>query len=183
VRTLKNKLIAAACVSAVVLVTAIVAPHRGEAQFTSPVRVMNTSDGPALTRDVDNPARQPLSLTVTANISANTIGRTASTPVLAAGRRYVIESVSVYSLMTKGTDANWVATASVSSGGTLFNANFAVPNVLPGFNGGNEDIFAVTQPVHLSPDANTSISVGMQRVGGAGAGDVTFTLTGYSVVQ
>jgi hypothetical protein len=182
-RNFKNYLTPATCVVLTAAVLTLISPRRSEAQFASPVRVMNTSDGPALTRDVDNAARQPFSLTMSPHLINNSIGVSTGTANLAAGRRYVIESVSVYSLITKGTDPNWVATVSANSGGTFFSANFAVPNVLPGFNGGVQDIFAVTQPVHLTSDPNTSIGIGMQRVGSVGGGDVTFTLTGYSVTQ
>jgi hypothetical protein len=71
---------------------ALVSPRRSEAQFASPVRVMNTSAAPALNSRIDDPGRIPF----IAGFSNSCSGSLCSTTFLSvpAGHRVVIEHVS-----------------------------------------------------------------------------------------
>ena len=167
----------------IALVVALVAPQSTRAVVATMVNVVNDKTNPVPNRDVDNPAREPFVLTEVINLTNGSISAFAGTDNLPTGRKYVILSVSVSAYVTKGADPNWVGGVGVTSAGQGAQVLFSVPNVAPGFNGGTQDIFAVTQPVYLAPDAGTNLTVAVDRVGGTGAGSILFTLTGYSVAE
>jgi len=148
------------------------------------VQIGNSATSPVLVRDVDNPARQPFTLSFNIPIRDNDSAAFASL-TLETGRRFVILSVSVAGFVKKGTNTNWFASVLMKSSGGVADVgvSFPVPNVLPGFGGGVLDLFGATQPVYITPDPGTAIEVGIQRIGITGAGDIRFTLTGYSVAE
>jgi hypothetical protein len=58
---------------------------------------------PALVRDVDNGALQPFRTLLSSSLAANETQKTVDGPVVPAGKRLVIENVSVW-IFTNGTD-------------------------------------------------------------------------------
>jgi hypothetical protein len=91
-RNRKNYLLAAIGGFALIGVGTLLSPRRSEAQYSSPVRVMNTSAAPALNSRIDDPGRIPY----IAGFSNSCLGTNCSTTFLPvpAGHRVVIQSVS-----------------------------------------------------------------------------------------
>src|SRR5260370_15220841 len=91
-RNRKQYLFAAIGGLALVGVGALLSPRRGEAQFSSPVRVMNTSAAPALNSRIDDPGRIPYISPFSNGCSTTTCNYTF--PPVPAGPRVLIQHVS-----------------------------------------------------------------------------------------
>src|SRR5260370_33701963 len=89
----KRHLLTAAGVLAAVGITALFTARRIEAQYASPVKVMNVSPAPALTSSMDEPGRTPYFSRNAPNCSAVTYCVTLFAPV-PTGQRLVVTNVS-----------------------------------------------------------------------------------------
>jgi hypothetical protein len=91
-RNRKQYLFAAIGGLALVGVGTLLSPRRSEAQFSSPVRVMNTSAAPALNSRIDDPGRIPFLVLFSNGCSGTLCSYTF--PAVPAGHRVVIEHIS-----------------------------------------------------------------------------------------
>jgi hypothetical protein len=91
-RVNKNYWLAALGTLAVAGAMMLFSAHRIEAQFSQPVRVLNTSAGPVLNSRIDDPGRIPYIATVSPTCSGTTCAF--FFPAVQAGHRVVIEHVS-----------------------------------------------------------------------------------------
>ena len=69
-----------------------------------PVSPAQAQTRPALVRDVDNGALQPFRTLISSTLAANETSKFVDGPVVPAGKRLVIENVSIW-IVTEGTDA------------------------------------------------------------------------------
>jgi hypothetical protein len=88
----KKYLFAAIGGLALIGVGILLSPRRIEAQYSSPVRVLNTSAAPALTSKIDDPGRIPF-LTLFSNGCSGTLC-SYNFPAVPAGHRLVIQHIS-----------------------------------------------------------------------------------------
>jgi hypothetical protein len=91
-RNRKQYLFAAIGGLALVGVGTLLSPRRSEAQFSSPVRVMNTSAAPALNSRIDDPGRIPFLVLFSNGCSGTLCSYTF--PAVPAGHRVVIQHIS-----------------------------------------------------------------------------------------
>ena len=148
----------------------------------SNVNVVNTTASPVPVRDVDNPARQPFQAEVVGGFAdgASTTGDITIATV-PAGKRLVIEHVSVFGMMLRlqrlvasGTQMHEIGHTSRGHG---------PPISAQGSNAdGTLDYFIASQLVRFYADPGP-ISVFAERdsFGGANPDSVTFTISGYFV--
>jgi hypothetical protein len=118
----KNYWLAASGTLAVASAIMLFSAHRIEAQFSSPVRVLNTSSAPAINSAIDDPGRIPYQSTLFFNVSGTFNSFTFTFPAVPANHRLVVQRVGGYYLMNT---ANNLATLSLFAGGNLittFNA-------------------------------------------------------------
>ena len=97
--------------------------HRIEAQFSSPVRVLNTSSGPAITSHIDDPGRIPYQSSQTANCEGMT-QCFFQFPAVPANHRLVVQRVTGYYTMSAGSAP---ASLGLRSAGGGFVTNFLTP--------------------------------------------------------
>jgi hypothetical protein len=178
-RILKNRLIAAAGVSALVLVIAIVAPRRGEAQFASPVRVTNSLAQWVPNRDTDHPARNPFRKNFQLTIQNN--DRAGDIRNVPLGFRLVVETFSANVQVPVGEKVQLEFTSTVTSNGTAVASDTAVPAFFQGTFGG-VDFFFANQPmrIYVDPTGNT-LSVSVRKTTANGTGFADITISGYLV--
>src|SRR5260370_10996801 len=91
-RNRKNYLFTAAGAFALIGVGALVSPRRSEAQYSSPVRVLNPSTAPVLNSRIDDPGRIPYQSKLLNTCSGGSCDFTFG--AVPAGHRLVIQHVS-----------------------------------------------------------------------------------------
>ncbi len=116
-RVNKNYWLAAGGTLAVAGAMIMFSAHRIEAQYSSPVRVMNTSSGPALNSSVDDPGRVAYQSGSFPNASPPTNSVTFNFPPVPANHRLVVQHLS--GNLTFSTNG----TAVIQSVGTNFFAS------------------------------------------------------------
>jgi hypothetical protein len=130
-RNRKQYLFAAIGGLALVGVGTLLSPRRSEAQFSSPVRVMNTSAAPALNSRIDDPGRIPFMESLS-NSCSNVTCAYNFQPV-PAGHRVVIQHVSGVLSFTSAPSFVGGSLLSTAGGAQLFfNLEAAAPtNQIP----------------------------------------------------
>src|SRR5260370_11411853 len=68
--------------------------HRIEAQYSTPVKVVNTTSAPVLGSSINEPGRIPYQATITNN-TCNGASCVFETPIVPAGRRLVVQQVGL----------------------------------------------------------------------------------------
>jgi hypothetical protein len=142
----KNYWLAASGTLAVAGAMMLFSAHRIEAQFSQPVRVLNTSAGPVLNSRIDDPGRIPYISFV--DITCPGAFCTFTFPAIPAGHRLVIQHVSgalSFNAPTGGTIFPFVSSANNAS------IQFSAPTA------GN--VAAFDQPVLYYVDAGQSAKV------------------------
>ncbi len=145
---------------------------------TSPalVKVLNTAAIPVLVRDVDNAARHAFQAQVVVSLSATTARNSAAITTVPAGKRLVIEYVSV--LASGPTGQRYQASIGVRQGTTAGLYFLALsPQGTFDFN----DQLIAGQPTRLYSDAGTSVGVELVRSATASTAFGIFTISGYLV--
>jgi hypothetical protein len=120
----KNYLFTAAGALAVIGASVLFSPRRSEAQFSSPVRVLNPSTAPVLNSPIDDPGRIPYQSTLLATCSGTTCNFTFG--AVPAGHRLVIQHVSTSISYTDSTTSGVYGVLEVAPG-SLALTNFGLP--------------------------------------------------------
>jgi hypothetical protein len=147
---------------------------------TSNVNVVNTPT----VKDADNPARQPFHASAYVGFSNGSASATATITTVPAGKRLIIEHVSVYGQMLVGQTMRRAAI-----GTSLLNYNdggyvFDDLTVSPQGSDGVKDYFVASQDVRLYADPGTQVLGTAIRNSTAGANPdtaVQFSISGYLV--
>ena len=151
---LKRFLLPAMCALAAAAAVMFLTPHRGEAQYSSPVR---------LVRNDENPARQPFvaSGQVDSLVGLN-IGKLSPTVPLAVGQRLIIENVSAQCTGSPGT--RFVAAVTATTGGVT--TSHFVPTFFQGTFSGS-DVSSAGQQVRLYADPGSTVYFAPARHNGS----------------
>jgi hypothetical protein len=140
------------------VITSLINPSSAQAQFSNPVRVLNTPTQPVPNRDVDQPARQAFDAQATVAIPANAFGGSATFNfTIPAGKRAVVEYVSLLGELPTGQQV-----ALFRLQGVLNNqgTEHYVP-VIKQVTGASLDRFVAGQPVTIYADPSLiSVEVG-----------------------
>jgi hypothetical protein len=147
--------------------------HRIEAQYSTPVKVLNTSAGPVLNSRIDDPGRVPYLASINPNCSAGFLCDF-NFPTVQAGRRVVIQQVSA--LLSFGSNPTGVFGSVITPGAQI---DFNSP---PTSNG---TVAQFGQPLLCYFDAGQSPTVRLYSGGGSAAapfsGAQLLTLAGYEL--
>jgi hypothetical protein len=135
---------------------------------------------PALVRDVDNGALQPLRTLINVSLAANETFKTVNGPVVPAGKRLVVENVSVW-ILTQGTDSAtgiWLTapTASPPTYALMDPASTERKNV-----GGTDFVTAYNRVVKLYFDPGETVQAQVFFLGTSGIKIANLYLNGYYV--
>lgn len=139
--------------------------HRIEAQYSSPVRVLNTSSGPAITSTIDDPGRIPYQSSQTAICSGTNVCAF-TFPAVPANHRLVVQRVTGY---YPGISANAPARLLLTSG------TFATVRITPSNSFANLFDIAVLSYFDAGQQPETIATVESGTYGGTS----TSTLIGY----
>jgi hypothetical protein len=169
--------IATACGLAAVLLTLVLIPRRTEAQFTSPVRVYNTT--PQAIPVVTGPGGTPFTLE-DHFVIPNSLTAGQGTPFTASSTHpLVIEQISWLGAVSTGQFLT--GTINCLSAGVAATFYFQVPRFAPTTNGQDQIIGLI--PLRIYCDANASVQVGAFRSASTDAGGFnygnTYVLSGY----
>lgn len=147
-----------------------------------PVTVENTTADPLPTRDVDNPARQPVTfhLSELANEGQASAGLSSGfTPP--AGKRLVVEFVSGFLSLPTGQNA-FAEIFSIGPNGGFFHALVPVATGdFPAF--ARPNIFSMSQQLRLYSESSGPLQIGFTRNGTTGTALLQLTFSGYLVAQ
>ena len=157
----------------------LVVPHRAEAQKPpSDVVVINNPTTPVPTRDVDNPATQPIQVQAVAGVGTLTGPANFVLFTVPAGKRLVVEHFS--------SEVGIASTASVNRYALVTDQNFAF--VAPAFHSpcgtcaGTTELFIASQPIRMYVDAGQALVVNITFSGAVGpSGFGFFSVSGYLV--
>jgi hypothetical protein len=146
------------------------------------------SANPVAVRDVDNSAREPFAARFSAPFSIGTIGIGVGpqAAIVPAGRRFVIEHVSVFVELPAGQKVSWVEVTTIAAtngGGTDIRPGGFVPTSFQATSGGF-DTFVGSEAMKLYADGGTyqpEILVNVQRDTAGAAGLVVAEVSGYLV--
>jgi hypothetical protein len=169
--------IAAACGLAAVVLTLVLTPRRTEAQFTSPVRVYNTT--PQAIPVVTGPGGMPFAYQ-DHFIIPNSLTAGQGTPVTPSSTHPVmIDQISW--LGSVSTGQSLTANLGCVSAGLQATYYFQIPRFAPANNGQDQIIGLL--PLRIYCDANSSITVGAFRSSATDAGGFnygnTYVISGY----
>jgi hypothetical protein len=121
----KNYWLAASGTIAVAGVIMLFSAHRIEAQYASPVRVLNTSSGPAITTVIDDPGRIPYLSGQSANLVGVQSSVTFTFPAVPANHRLVVQRIVGY----YGMSVNSATTSiTLQTTGNSFITNLFTPS-------------------------------------------------------
>lgn len=135
---------------------------------------------PALVRDVDNGALQPFRQPIFVSLSTTETFKSVNGPVVPAGKRLVIENVSIW-VLTSGTDAVtgvWltVPSASPPTFALMDPASTERKNV-----GGTSFVTAYNRVVKLYFDPGETVQAQVYFLGTSGPKNANLYLNGYYV--
>ncbi len=169
--------IAAACGLAAVVLTLVLIPRRTEAQFTSPVRVYNTT--PQAIPVVTGPGGMPF-VYQDHFIIPNSLTAGQGTPVTPSSTHpLIIDQISW--LGSVSTGQSLTATLFCVSAGTQVTYYFQIPRFAPANNG--QDQMVGLLPLRIYCDANSAVNVGAFRSSATDAGGFnygnTYVISGY----
>jgi hypothetical protein len=172
----KNALAAACGLTALVLILVLI-PRRTEAQFTSPVRVYNTT--PQAIPVVTGPGGTPFTLQ-DHFVIPNGLTSGQGTPFTASSTHLlVIEQISWLGAVSTGQSLS--ASINCLSAGVPATYYFPVPRFAPS-TGGQDQAIGLT-PLRIYCDANSSVQVAAFRSAATDAGGFnygqTYALSGY----
>ena len=91
---MRKYLFGIAAAMAVAGLISLVTARRIEAQYSSPVKVVNTTSAPAITSRMDDPGRVPYQSTINGLSCVNTNSCIVSFPVVPVGHRLVVTQIS-----------------------------------------------------------------------------------------
>jgi hypothetical protein len=176
VKLLRNSLLTALGLVVVGLALSLTYQKGVEAQLGStPVRVVNTATAPALARDVDR--RAPYQVSRSAERDPNTNVVSATLPTVPAGKRLVIEHLSVFFEVGKGQQATCVVQAPDATAGS---AELFFPLSLQG-QGSLNDTYAGSQRVLIFVSAGNGLTVTCLQNSVGGFGQMSVNASGYLV--
>jgi hypothetical protein len=161
--------------SGVLVVTGAVlfSEKRVEAQYASPVKVMNTTSAPAISSNMDDPGRIPYNSEQIAN--ANGESFTLTYAVVPANHRLVVTQITSNLQLTNNDPIGMDITAESNA---VFGPSFFLPQTANAFNG--TFYSKVTQPVLVYFDGGQTPRVGVLDYNGSGFnGQAVVSLTGY----
>lgn len=156
--------------------------RRAVAEELKDVRIVNTEAQPALTRDVDHPAREPFQTKIPVGFTPDAREGTGQI-TFPAGKRFVMEHASAEAVlpfqsgqkiyMHVGSHLNNQVTTHALV--AEYQGTFQILTQCCGFQ--PHDVFSASQPLRLYGD---EVSVYVSR-NGAGPGVVNFSVSGYLV--
>jgi hypothetical protein len=169
--------LAAACGLAALVLTLVLIPRRTEAQYTSPVRVYNTT--PQAIPVVTGPGGTPFAMQ-DHFVIPNGLTSGQGTPFTASSTHLlVIEQVSWLGAVSTGQALS--PSISCLTAGVAATSYFQVPRLAPTA-GGQDEIVGLI-PLRIYCDANSSVQVTAFRSASADAGGFnygqTYVLSGY----
>src|SRR5579863_6283055 len=91
---MKTHFLGIAAAMAVAGLVSLVTARRIEAQYSSPVKVVNTTSAPAITSRMDDPGRVPYQSTINGPSCVNSTSCSVSFPAVPAGHRLVVTQIS-----------------------------------------------------------------------------------------
>jgi hypothetical protein len=169
--------IAAACGLAALVLTLVLIPRRTEAQFTSPVRVYNTT--PQAIPVVTGPGGTPFIYQDHFIIPNGLTGGQGNPTTPSSTHPVMIDQVSWIGAVSTGQSLS--ATLNCVSAGLQVNYYFQIPRFAPTSNGQDQAIGLL--PLRIYCDANSTIFVSAFRSSGTDAGAFnygqTYALSGY----
>jgi hypothetical protein len=125
-------------------------PIDANAQYSSPVRVINALTQPVPNRDVDQPARQAFDAQATVTIPANAFGGSATFNfTIPAGKRAVVEFVSLLGELPTGQQVNFVKLSGILNNQGM---EHYVPVIKQVAGASGFDRFVAGQPVTIYAD-------------------------------
>jgi hypothetical protein len=166
----KNYWLTASGALAVAGAIMLLSAHRIEAQYSSPVRVMNTTSGPAIASLIDEPGRTPYQARIVQQPASNTTSISFTFGAVPANHRLVVQHVSGNLTVTAGSPAASIGLAVL---GFVPTSLFFTPT-LGGLN--NFD-----QPVLVYFDGGQQPSVTAFGPTFVGSSSEIMTLTGYLI--
>ncbi len=154
---MKKQLFGIAAAIGVASLISIFSARRIEAQYSSPVKVVNTTSAPAIASIMDDPGRIPYQATSTGPCpSASGLHCEFNFPAVPAGHRLVVQQVAV-ELVYNGTPQSLAAEVLSETGAIL---GGLVPPITPFFTTYSQPVKAVVDGGHsLSVRAFTSVAL------------------------
>ena len=173
----RNNAIAAACGLATLAVALMLIPRRTEAQFTSPVRVYNTT--PQAIPVVTGPGGMPFVYQDHFVIPNSLTSGQGNPTTPSSTHPLMIDQISWLGSVSTGQSLS--GTLNCVTAGLQANYYFQIPRFAPTSNG--QDQVIALLPLRIYCDANSTIFVGAFRSSGTDAGAFnygqTYVLTGY----
>jgi hypothetical protein len=171
----RSNLFSGASLTILSAVLVFLSAGQAQAQYSSPVRVVNTPNQPAQTRDVDTPRRQPFHGTATFSFAAGSSFATGvfdfTVPV---GKRAVIEFVSARGSLPSGQqiiDAELTSSMNLSGGGTGQRSHTVLANTQATDFAYNR--FVISQPILQYADQGTP-QIQLTRFPNTGTNPIAF---------
>jgi hypothetical protein len=145
---------------------------------TPSVNVVNTPAAPVFVRDVDNPAKQPFETTGLLAFSDGQYDIELTVTTVPAGKRLIIEYVSLYATLFTGQS---LVFATLHSTGNNGNAYHRLPITGP-TNDGGYDEFMVSQAIRMYADPGTPVTLRVRRSTSSGYSlDGDYAISGYFI--
>jgi hypothetical protein len=179
--TPRSNLISIATLTMISAVLVFLSAGQTQAQYSSPVRVVNAPSQPAQTRDVDTPRRQPFHGSATFSFTAGSAFATGVFDfTVPAGKRAVIEFVSANGSLPSGqqiNEAEVVTNMFLTGGGTgqkrhTVLVNTQATSVL--------DRFVISQPILQYADLGTP-EIRLNRGATTGTGAFEASISGHLI--
>jgi hypothetical protein len=104
-RVNKNYWLAASGALALASAIMLFSAHRIEAQYSTPVKVLNTSAGPAITSVIDDPGRIPYQAQQSTNVSGTQLGVNFTFPAVPPNHRLVVQRIGGFHSLLSGNTA------------------------------------------------------------------------------
>jgi hypothetical protein len=158
----------------------------GSTSKTSDVNVVNTPTVNVLNtptvKDVDSPARQPFQTGAGLHMDQGMGETTFNLTAVPAGKRLVIDYVSVFGVVPTGQKMVTAAILLIQPDLSFLQSYFRISSQGPcGISSGFGDCFVASDQVRLYADPGTTVRAYTQRDDASGAGQVTFFVSGYFV--
>src|SRR5262245_51457912 len=174
-------LVVVACFGLSNIAKAAQSPSNVNVVNTPNVSVVNTESAPALVRDVDNGVSQPFTVTRTSLVWGDGIfDAPLDMATVPAGKRLVVEQVSVIALTNPGSDQKVFAWIETTNGATL-SKYYLTGNDVGTFPNGISQEFIASSLMRSYADAGTTVRVVTRRNSSNGPGRVDVTLSGYLI--
>jgi hypothetical protein len=172
----RSYFLSAAGVLTAVSALVLFSPQRMESQFSSPVRVVNTTSQWVPNRDTDNPARNTYTDTVVVNIANSQSESCVNFKTIPANTRVVVEMVDLFGLLQPNQHYGFMLEY-----GALIRMPITLTSVFTFGNFPNNNTLMGSQLVRAYLDQNTTPQGCLLRDSISGGGQIIATISGYVV--